>query len=291
MFVGTNLFSRLDALTRETSKISDELAEVSLMTTTGLAINSPSDAPEQVERIADLTTAIADQQQYTESSDSATNILSSVDSALTDLAEVLGAAHQLAVQMSSETYDGIYRTSSASLADGYLEQALALVNTSISGRSLFAGTAYDGEAFDSTTLAYLGSTDESTIDVGDQASVTVGFDGDNLGLGSALTAISDLVTALETNDVPGVQAAMTDLETAIDSVSQSQTVAGGQQAIAMDFASLSEKMEIELVTQLSAVQDADAIETLVRLSELQTIYETALNVTAGSNMGSLFDRI
>jgi flagellin-like hook-associated protein FlgL len=97
MFVGTNLFSRLDALTRETSKISDELAEVSLMTTTGLAINSPSDAPEQVERIADLTTAITDQQQYTESSDSATNLLSSVDSSLADLAEVLGAAHQLAV--------------------------------------------------------------------------------------------------------------------------------------------------------------------------------------------------
>ena len=84
---------------------------------------------------------------------------------------------------------------------------------------------------------------------------------------------------------------MTDLEAAIDSVSEAQTLAGGQQAIANDFASLSESMEIELITQLSAVQDADAIETLVRLSELQTIYETALNVTAGSNIGSLFDRI
>jgi flagellar hook-associated protein 3 FlgL len=291
MFVGTNLFSRLDSLTRQTSRISDELAEVSLMATTGLAINSPSDSPEQVERIADLTTAITDQQQYTESSDTATNLLSSVDSSLSDLAEVLGAAHQLAVQMSSETYDGIYRTSSASLADGFLDQALALVNTSISGRSLFAGTAYDGDAFDTTTLAYLGSTDESTIDVGDQASVTVGFDGDALGLSAALTAISDLSTALSANDVAGVQTAMTDLESAIDAVSKAQTVAGGEQAIAMDFASLSESMELELVTQLSSVQDADAIESLVRLSELQTLYETALNVTAGSNMGSLFDRI
>ena len=291
MFVGTNLFSRLDSLTRQTGRISDELAEASLIATTGLAINSPSDAPEQVERIADLTTAIADQQQYTESSDTATNLLSSVDTALSDLAQVLGSAHELAVQMASETYDGIYRVGTASLADGYLEQALSIVNTSVSGRTLFAGTAYDGDAFDTSTLAYVGSTDESTIDVGDQADVIVGFDGDALGLGAALTAIQDLSTALGADDVPGIQTAMTDLEAAIDAVSAAQTLAGGEQATAMDFASLSESMEYELTAQLSAVQDADAIESLMRLSELQTLYETALSVTAGSNMGSLFDRI
>ena len=148
-----------------------------------------------------------------------------------------------------------------------------------------------GDAFDTSTLAYVGSTDESTIDVGDQADVIVGFDGDALGLGAALTAIQDLSTALGADDVPGIQTAMTDLEAAIDAVSAAQTLAGGEQATAMDFASLSESMEYELTAQLSAVQDADAIESLMRLSELQTLYETALSVTAGSNMGSLFDRI
>ena len=50
-------------------------------------------------------------------------------------------------------------------------------------------------------------------------------------------------------------------------------------------------MEFELTSQLANVQEVDPIEALVRFNELQTMYETALSVTASSNTGSLFDRI
>ncbi len=290
MIVGTNLFSRLGALSSQTGRITDALAEATQIATTGLKIATPSDAPHLVGRIQDLNTAIADSQQYAESAATADNLLSVADSTLSDLASVLSAAHELAVQLSSETYDATLRTASAVTAESYLEEALSLVNTSVAGRALFAGTGYDGDAFDAS-LSYTGTAEESVMDVGEEASVTVGFDGESLGLGEVLTAISDLATALSADDLDGIQSAMTAIDEAITTLSRAQTSIGAEQITAGDFASLAESMELELTAQLSQVQEADPVEALVRLNELQTMYETALTVTASSNMGSLFDRI
>ena len=290
MQIGSNLFSRLEGLSNQTSRLSDALAEATQVATSGLKIAKPSDAPHLVSRINDLKTAISDQQQYGESAATADNLLSVADSSLRDLSSVLSAVFELSVQLSSETYDPTLRTAASTISDGYLEQAMELVNTSVAGRSLFAGTAYDGDAFD-TSLGYTGSADESSLDVGDTASVVVGFNGEALGLGEALSAISDLSTALAADDLDGVRASMTAIEDAITTLSQAQTAIGSEQLSAGDFASLSQSMEFELITQLSGIEEADPVEALVRLNEIQTMYETALAVTASSNMGSLFDRI
>lgn len=290
MIVGTNLFSRLKGLSQQTSKISDALAEASAVATTGLKINTPSDSPEMVNRIRDLTAAISDNQRYAESAGTAETMLGLADTTLSSLADVLSASLELAVQLSSETFNSDTRVDAAITAEGLLDEALALVNTNISGRALFAGTAYDGDAFDST-LAYVGNTDESLLDVGDAVSVTVGFDGSALGLGGALTAIAGLETALAADDIPGVQSSLDTLEVAINNLSQVQATIGAELTTADDFASFSESMEFELTSQLANVQEVDPIEALVRFNELQTMYETALSVTASSNTGSLFDRI
>ena len=290
MIIGSNLFSRLERLSGQTSAIANELAEASEIATTGVKISSPSDAPELVSRIDALTTAIGDSQQYAASAQTAENLLSVADSALSDLAGVLSAAQELAVQLGSETYDSSMRTASADTAAGYLEQALTLVNTDVAGRALFAGTAYDGDAFDAS-LSYVGSADPSTLTVSEEAEVIVGFDGEALGLGDALTALSELQDALAANDVERVQATMDTLSAAITTVSQAQTSIGAEQLSAGDHANFAASMELELTTQLSSIQDADAIEALVRVNSLQTLYQTALTVTSSSNLGSLFDRI
>ena len=290
MNIGSSLFSRMAYLKGQTTAISEALAEASAVATTGVQVSSPSDAPEMVARIQDLTAAIGDNQRYAETATEAENLLSVADSTLSDLGSVLSAAHELAVQLGSETYDSSLRTASAVTAESYLEEALALVNTAVAGRAIFAGTAYDGAAFDES-LAYVGAAEESLMDVADEVAVTVGFSGDDLGLGEALAAISGLADALAANDLDGIQDAMTTLDEAINTVSQAQTRIGAEQISAGDFASLAESMELELTAQLSSIQDADPIEALVRLNELTTLYETALTVTASANTGSLFDRI
>jgi flagellar hook-associated protein 3 FlgL len=290
MIVGTNLFSRLKSLSQQTSKISDALAEASKIATTGLKITTPSDSPEMVNRIQDLTAAISDNQRYSESAGTAETMLSLADTTLSSLADVLTASHELAVQLSSETFNSDTRIAAAVTAEGFLEEALSLVNMDVSGRALFAGTAYDGDAYDST-LTYTGNNEASFLDVGDAVSVTVGFDGSALGLGDALTAIAGLETALAADDIAAVQASMDSLESALNSLSQVQASIGSELNTADDFSSFAESMEYELASQLSNVQEVDPIEALVRFNELQTMYETALSVTASSNTGSLFERI
>ena len=53
----------------------------------------------------------------------------------------------------------------------------------MNGRYLFAGTAYDGEAFDDTG-AYLGNTDEPETKIGANATLRTGWDGSQVFQGA-----------------------------------------------------------------------------------------------------------
>lgn len=290
MIIRSTWNSRLDYLTSQTSQISAALSEINQTVSSGLEVERPSDAPELVARIASTETAIADQERYADSAGTAQGLLSTADSTLSALASVLADAQSLAVQMSSESYDGESRVASATQAEELLGEALSLVNAQLGDRYLFAGTAYDQPAF-ADDLSYSGSTEASTIEVGDGVDVVVGFDGESLGLGEILTAMSELQSALEADDTEGVQDSLGALNDALDVLVTAQTTIGAQHSTAIDFEDFSTSMGVELSSHLSSLQDADMVASLMRLSELQTMYETSLAVTASSDLGSLFDRI
>ncbi|MEL6344827.1 MAG: flagellin [Myxococcota bacterium] len=290
MNIRTTWLSRLDYLSFQTNRIGGELTDVSQKLTTGLEISKPSDSPELTARLMNIKREIADQERFHEDSSYALNLLDVADQVLVDMSQVVSNARQLAVQMGSDTYLGPARTASAEQASQLLDQAMDLVNTAVAGRHLFAGEAYDTQPY-ADDLSYQGADEASRIDVSDQSNTIVGFVAEDLNLGSVLQAIADLQTALETDSADAVRLTLDGLIAATDTISNAQTTVGVEQATAIDFVDLTESMKLELEVQRSALEDADALEAVMRMSQLQSQYDAALAVTSQMNLGSLFDRI
>jgi len=290
MYIRSTYFSRMNFLTNQTTALGGALAEVNQTIATGRSVSNPSDAPELMERIHQIRDAITRQSRFSENAGMAQNVLSAADSTMSELAGVLTQALTLGVQMSSEGYQGEVRIASAVEAEALLNEAMALVNTSVGGQALFAGNATDQNAY-ADDGTYQGSDTEASVAVGENSTAVVGFSGEDLGLGEVLSAISSLQNALEADDTASVQASLDELNAAVNTIATAHTQVGAEQGTAIDFGLFADNMQLELTSQLSSLEDADMVEALTRLAELQTSYEAAISMTAHTGSVSLFNMI
>jgi flagellar hook-associated protein 3 FlgL len=236
----------------------------------------------------------ADQNEYTSNSKWAFQHLNVVDQSLTGLTEVLSEARELAVQMSSETYNTTSRVESQADASALLGRSLIHGNANLGGRYVFAGEAYDTEAYDTTTGLYLGDNADPEVAVADNnQTVLTGFDGSNLlqGTGDFVAALQNLETALGTGDASNVRATLDEIDAAIEQVAVARTVVGGEMQRADDGVAMAQNMTIALAGQESDLVDANAVEAFTRLFEVQQSFEAALQVTANSRSSLLFTRL
>jgi len=292
--VRSTYHSRLSALSSQTRRIGDRMARAQLEASSGLKVMRASDAPGRTSYIHSVRESRADQSEYTSNADWAFQHLSTADGALGGLATVISEARELAVQMSSETYNAATRVNSQDDATALFDRAIMFANTNLGGRYLFAGEAYDSEAYDAATGAYLGDTEEPEVAVADgNVSVLTGFDGSNLlqGTGDVITALQNLETALGTGNAADVQATIDDLDAAMEQIAVARTVLGGEMQRADDGRAIAQTMTIALAEQESDLVDADAVESFTNLFEVQQAFEAALQVTANARSSLLFSRL
>jgi len=292
--VRSTYHSRLSALSRQSRRIGDQMARAQLEASSGLKVLRASDAPGRTSYIHSVRESRADQSEYTSNADWAFQHLAAADGGLGGFAQVISEARELAVQMSSETYNTDSRINSQADATALFDRAIQHGNTNLGGRYLFAGEAYDSEAFDSVTGAYLGDTEEPEVAVADgNVSVLTGFDGSNLlqGSGDVITAIQNLETALGTGSATNVQATIDELDAALEQIAVARTVLGGEMQRAEDGRDMAQNMTIALASQESDLVDVDAVESFTNLFEIQQAFEAALQVTANARSSLLFSRL
>jgi len=281
--------NRASTTQRYLAEIQSELGRVSEAAVTGIEVRSPSDAPGQWHGLLDLQAGVDDQMLYKDNATGAMSILATVDAALGDATDAMDRARELAVQMSSETYNDADRASSAAEVDALRQQLIEVGNVAFGDRYLFAGTAYDAAPFDDTG-GYNGSADTPETVAGRDIRIQTGFDGSAI-LSDAITALEDLAAAMRSG--PGSAAAtsamITDIDTSQQTIIASRVEAGFDYNQAEDAMAVAENLELTLQSALDAKVAADPIETYTRLAELQSTYQAALQVMAQSGNSSLFD--
>ncbi len=281
--------NRASTTQRYLAEIQSELGRVSEAAVTGIEVRSPSDAPGQWHGLLDLQAGVDDQALFKDNATSAMSILATVDAALGDATDAMDRARELAVQMSSETYNDNDRASAAAEVDALRQQLFDVGNVAFGDRYLFAGTAYDAAPFDAAGV-YNGSVDTPETVAGRDVRIQTGFDGSAI-LSDAITALEDLAAAMRSG--PGSAAAtsatITDIDTSQQTIISSRMEAGFDFNQAEDAMAVAENLELTLQSALDAKVAADPIETYTRLAELQSSYQAALQVTAQSGNSSLFD--
>ena len=292
MLVRSTLFSRLSYMSRENTDLATELANVQKQIATGKRLVRMSDEPWTISQLHQLREETSVQSVFKESGNHATTLLAQAENGLSQSLNVMTRLKALSVQASNDTYSAEDLANMAEEVGNLKERLVNLANTEFNGRYVFSGQAYNTVPFDST-FAYVGSTNEVSMDVSAFAKVEVGFDGSDVFQGSVdvFTAIDDFITGLNTDDAAIIQNSMTDFDNGFDKMANYLTRIGGEVNIAEDMHEVATSIEINLTERLSAVEDVDAAEALTRFSMLQNQYQINLQLTAKTRGMSLFERM
>ena len=286
--IRTTRSSFYSVISRSTTGLSAQLRKVEEQSVTGLSINRPSDAPDRLAEVHRLRAAGQDQAVWGKNAASAVGLLDAMDSALGSATDLLASVREIAVATASETYSADDRANQATAVDALKEALVGTANSDFGGRYLFGGTAYSSAPFDDTG-AYSGSTEVPSTQVGSTTWVDNGAVGSEVFTDSTFRALDDLSTALTNNDTDGITAALTALDSALDSVSDARVRLGASFTTAEDAEDVSASLTDLLNTRQSDLAGADPVETYMKLSELQTAYDTTLQVAASAHAKTLFD--
>ena len=291
--IRTTFHGRLGAIARQTNLVAGRMARAQVEAASGLRYHKASDDPSRTTQVHRVREQAADLDVFIDNATWSTSVLAAADEAVTGIASTLADARELAVQLASDTYDVATRQDSAITAQAMLDRVLLFANTNLGGRYVFAGDAYDTQAYDPVTGAYLGDTGNPATEIGNDKVAATGFDGSTLlqGGGDVVVAIQDLITALNGGLANDVRAAIDGLDDAVAQLGEARTTIGGEMKRADDALEIHAAMRAQLGQLESDLTNVDSIESYTRLFEVQTAFEAALSVTAATRGQTLFARM
>jgi flagellin-like hook-associated protein FlgL len=123
------------------------LLQTSEEAASGRRLHRPSDDPSGTRRVLDLRRTLSSLEQFKSQHAVTTSVLEGTDTALENVATLLLAARGLALRGVNDTLSPDQRATLANEAGGLLHQAIALGNSDVNGRYLFAGQANDQPPF------------------------------------------------------------------------------------------------------------------------------------------------
>jgi flagellar hook-associated protein 3 FlgL len=268
----------------------------------GKRITKPSDDPYGTSRALGLSSDLGGLQQYRRNVDDGTSWLSTSDTALSKISDVLQRARELLVQAGNDSAGAQSRTAIAAEIDQLTESVKQEANVEYAGQHVFSGTATTTAPYlQGATDAYQGDNGAITRAIGPGVQVQVNEDVSSLlGNGQAandgklLDTLRDIADDLRNPNqtAAGANLRGTDLQrldASMDTLNALRADVGARLnrlALAGDRL---QTLEGGTTQQLSDVQDADIAKTITDYSTQQAAYEAALRAGAHIVQSSLLD--
>jgi flagellar hook-associated protein 3 FlgL len=266
-----------------TSRAQQSVADATAVESSGLKVAVPSDDPvawvtAQRERVREtLSSGNGTAMSF------ATDQLDETDGALSTISDVVTQARQLAVQGSSDTYSAASRAEIGTQVQALFQSALAAANTqSSNGEYLLGGSKSSAPPFDATG-AYTGDSTSRDITVSEHSTQTVTVPGSVLTAANGvdvLPTLAALATALSTNNVAGIQAALGTLTSATTQVSSARAQTGAALATLSSADASRQQLEVTLATHVSNLVEADAIGAASTLAQATQTLDVSRAVTS-----------
>ena len=267
-----------DAVTYNLSNCTQEMNKANEIVSTGKRINNLSDDPVGLTQALNVRSAISNIEQMQRNISLGNSWLASSESALTQVEDIISDTKVLCIQMANATIGSAERLSAAGTVQNMLDEIISLANTNVAGSYIFSGSKTDTTPF-SSDGTYNGNNNAFTVKIGKDATVEVGSDGDAV-FGNIFSTIDDLKTALMTNDVGGIQDAMSNLDGHFDDISAKISDVGSK----MNRMDVKEKIFQDLnfanTDRLSKIEDADLAEAIMELKARELAYQAALASSA-----------
>ena len=271
------------------ANITDDLNKANQVIATGKNIVELSDDPVGLTQVLNIKSTLANIEQMDRNITMGKSWLSASESVLNNVQNLISHAKESCVQMASANTSAEHRTAEAETIQNLLEEMVSLANAEVGGRYIFAGSQTDATPFtlSGSTVTYNGDDTGFTIRIDRNDSVRIGHDGEDIfrpsGSGASddtFQTLSDLKTALEGNNVGGIQTAMTRLGDHFDHISKKISDIGSKARRMEIKENIFQDMNLSNTDRLSSLEDADITEAIVDLKAKEVTYQAALASSA-----------
>jgi flagellar hook-associated protein 3 FlgL len=287
--------------------IQTQLAKAQAEVSSGLAVTNASDAPDQVSAILQLHANIQQNTTIQTNLKTEQSNAQSADQSLQSAGTLLNQVATLAAEGQGLNVSAATRQSLGQQASSLLQQLVSIANTNVDGQYLFSGDndqspsyQYDTTTGTVTRLQISAATRKAQDGNGGTFPVSLSanqiFDSrdaaDNPIAGqNVFKAVSDVITALNTNSTSGLQTATSNLQGASSYLNQQQTFYGNVENNITAALSTTSNLSLSLQKDLSTRQDADQTQAILEMQQYTTSLQAALAAEAKIPQTTLFDLI
>lgn len=261
--------------------VSRNLLTAQQQVSTGRRINRPSDDPEAFGRIVGTKSSLSQTTQWLRNIDRGTSRMDVADSTLGQVSTLLSRIKELAVGAASGTSSANDRITAQTQVRNIHRQLVALANTQADGLSIFAGTKTNIQPYAVTsgdTVTYSGNAETQSIAVGQNETIQVTIPGGQIFDGPTtdiFATIANLLTALGSNSVSGIQTGIGDMDQAISQIANAQGQVGALANRLSTTRTALTDASVTLQSALSKDQDVDLATAITQLTQYQTAYQAS----------------
>ncbi|MFO0775920.1 MAG: flagellar hook-associated protein FlgL [Nitrospiraceae bacterium] len=229
-------------------------------------------------------------QQWQRNIQFGTQRLELADRTLSQATTALARVRELTIQAGSGTTSPEGRVAIAKEVRELQKHLVQLANSEINGQAIFAGTKTDVAPYvlgAGDNVTYQGNTESQSVAIGEGLTAQVTIPGGEIFSGpttNVFDGMRDLLAALETNNVPGVQTGLANIDQAMTQLANAQGRIGGLGNGLETTQTWLTQADALLTQTISEHEDADMAKAI---TELQ-LQEAALQATQAT-ISRMFD--
>lgn len=273
---------------------SSELARLQDQAGSRKAITRPSDDPSATANALAVRAAINSNKQYERNINDGNGWLTTGDSALASVTELMKKAKDLTLQGANDgALSPLAKEAIAVQLESIRDELLDKANSTYLGRSVFAGTSDAAQAFGAGPgYAYTGGQGTVERRISDGSTVRVDVDGAQVfGPGAGAASMFGEIDAIVSDLRSGVNvgARIATLDTRLDTVLTATSTVGSRQATILDAKSSNLDSKVDLEATRAGLEDVDINKIILELKMQEVSYQSALAVTARTLQPTLMD--
>jgi flagellar hook-associated protein 3 FlgL len=282
------------------NQIQQRLQTAQTELTTGLQINTVSDDPSEIADLWQLNSELSQTNQTDTNLGQVQTEVNTAETALQSAVTLVEQAETYGAEGASDTSNASARQDLANGLGSILQQMVAIANTTVQGRYIFAGdtdqtTPYTIDLTQSSPIsAYQGSASTREIMGADGVAFPVAltaqqiFDSSN-GQDNVFDSIVNLMQGLQNNSDSQINAALADVQSSDTYLNQQLAFYGNVQDQVQAAQTFGQNYTTQLQTQLAGVQDANEAADITNMTQAQTQLQAALESEAQLPRTTLFD--
>jgi flagellar hook-associated protein 3 FlgL len=284
----TGTFQSQSFIMEQISKNNARYVKTQEQITTGQKTQRYTGLADQAAMTVNLANSKDTLKQYDDAAKSTSSRLDAMHSSLSNIIDVATKfrAQLLQAMTAEQADDGRIDT----VADGYLQEVEAALNTDLAGVYLFGGTKNTAPPVDLSDpinnadgLYYSGSGDLMQSRIDGNTVLQYGATADRQGFKDIIASIQRVSSGSASLDQ--LETALDELNSAIDDLTQLEAEIGHQMDIVERAQTRNQAISATVTDQLSGLRDVDVSAAMVELTQRQTILQASyLVISRGSQL-------